>query len=110
MTKGRQCRIGATKSDTADQPDRMTHEVHLMKISEQTKRKGSCHIDQPCSKGKPSKRPAPKIGRAHVELQSRGHLVCRRLLEKKESGQIRKNNCVTSLPIQIVPELCGTVL
>src|SRR5690625_6928873 len=26
-----------------------------------------------------------KIGRAHVELQSRGHLVCRLLLEKKKS-------------------------
>src|SRR5207253_8984133 len=25
-----------------------------------------------------------KIGRAHVELQSRGHLVCRLLLEKKK--------------------------
>src|SRR5690625_6102059 len=26
----------------------------------------------------------PKIGRAHAELQSRGHLVCRLLLEKKK--------------------------
>src|SRR5439155_24579494 len=28
-----------------------------------------------------------KIGRAHVELQSRGHLVCRLLLEKKKKKQ-----------------------
>src|SRR5690625_6379147 len=31
-----------------------------------------------------------KIGRAHAELQSRGHLVCRLLLEKK------KKNCERS--------------
>src|SRR5690625_6845062 len=29
---------------------------------------------------------AVKIGRAHVELQSRGHLVCRLLLEKKKAS------------------------
>src|SRR5690625_6245639 len=30
---------------------------------------------------------AAEIGRAHVELQSRGHLVCRLLLEKKKHNQ-----------------------
>src|SRR5207253_8703822 len=30
--------------------------------------------------------PDGKIGRAHVELQSRGHLVCRLLLEKKKDN------------------------
>src|SRR5690625_6308940 len=31
-----------------------------------------------------------KIGRAHAELQSRGHLVCRLLLETKNKGQTQK--------------------
>src|SRR5439155_20596302 len=36
----------------------------------------------------PGIRLAAEIGRAHVELQSRGHLVCRLLLEKK-----KKHSC-----------------
>src|SRR5437870_9089972 len=31
-----------------------------------------------------------EIGRAHAELQSRGHLVCRLLLEKKNGGRQRQ--------------------
>src|SRR3989449_4501275 len=33
----------------------------------------------------PQSRPLGQIGRAHVELQSRLHLVCRLLLEKKKN-------------------------
>src|SRR2546422_777726 len=33
-----------------------------------------------------------EIGRAHVELQSRLHLVCRLLLEKKKKTMIRKQS------------------
>src|SRR2546422_4866637 len=32
-----------------------------------------------------------QIGRAHVELQSRLHLVCRLLLEKKKKKRTRRN-------------------
>src|SRR5207253_10389029 len=34
-----------------------------------------------------TRRACSKIGRAHVELQSRGHLVCRLLLEKKKKNK-----------------------
>src|SRR5687768_18101195 len=39
-----------------------------------------------CPAPRPPRRPpgGPQIGRAHVELQSRLHLVCRLLLEKKK--------------------------
>src|SRR5437899_7110791 len=33
-----------------------------------------------------------EIGRAHVELQSLRHLVCRLLLEKKKKNKKKKNN------------------
>src|SRR5438552_9641095 len=39
---------------------------------------------QPCAGSGP-----PQIGRAHVELQSPDHLVCRLLLEKKKSSNIQ---------------------
>src|SRR3712207_7383559 len=37
-----------------------------------------------CSSARPAGPKALKIGRAHVELQSRQYLVCRLLLEKKK--------------------------
>src|SRR5437870_9697863 len=41
-----------------------------------------------------------KIGRAHVELQSRGHLVCRLLLEKKKKKKkniiLKHNNIINT--------------
>src|SRR5207253_8325331 len=39
----------------------------------------------------------PEIGRAHVELQSRGHLVCRLLLEKKK--QETSSDCASATPL-----------
>src|SRR2546422_4761454 len=39
----------------------------------------------------PGLSPFPEIGRAHVELQSRLHLVCRLLLEKKKKTVQHKN-------------------
>src|SRR5690625_6307542 len=36
-----------------------------------------------------------EIGRAHSELQSRGHLVCRLLLEKKKKN--KHINCYTNI-------------
>src|SRR3712207_9003834 len=38
----------------------------------------------------------PKIGRAHVELQSRQYLVCRLLLEKKKNVLFEKHTKLTS--------------
>src|SRR2546422_5821064 len=42
--------------------------------------------NRPCAHAHPSRPPEMRreIGRAHVELQSRLHLVCRLLLEKKK--------------------------
>src|SRR5437660_3271459 len=44
---------------------------------------------------KPAAKRRRKIGRAPSELQSRGHLVCRLLLEKKK----RSNTCIDGIII-----------
>src|SRR5690625_6972686 len=41
---------------------------------------------------RPTVQPRAEIGRAHSELQSRGHLVCRLLLEKKKTQDAERHD------------------
>src|SRR5439155_6365075 len=47
--------------------------------------------------------PRGKIGRAHAELQSRGHIVCRLLLEKKKNRRGGHGTSIRSRNIRGTP-------